>query len=211
MSNVITLSQVAAMQDDAWLNDPVHAVLSVTAQRTSKAGKPFWSAVLTDPNDPSAPTVATTFFADPSRYNGQLVSIEGKGSKKGSYNGKPQINIGKTAFVKVLGAAGATAPTPAASRTFIPPPAASSIARPAYSADGAKTGGCVARAMEAIAYMQEQVTEDSIVQYAGMFLRATTRLEQGEWAQQAAQPVKRPQPGPGGSVNTDDSPEDVPY
>jgi hypothetical protein len=200
MSNNITLAQVAAMADDAYINDPVHCILQVTAQKTSKAGKPFWPCSLTDANDPSSPVLTTTFFADPSRYSGKLVSIEGKGNKKTSYNGKAQINMGKTAFVKVLGDAGNSAPVPAQTtmQRLTPTPAATS--RPAFSADGAKIGGCVARAGEYITASNVELTEDEVVRVAGIFLRATTRLEQGEWAQQATQPVRRPQAGLGGSA-----------
>jgi hypothetical protein len=53
MSNNITLSQLASMADDAWLNEPVVGVARLIAQKTSKAGKPFWQLSLTDKDDPS--------------------------------------------------------------------------------------------------------------------------------------------------------------
>lgn len=218
MSNNITLAQVAAMADDAWINGPVQCVFRITKQGTAKAsGKPYWQADLTDPNDPSCPVVSTMLMSDPSRYDGKLVSIEGKGSKKGSFKDKPQFNIGRQAFLKVVGdAAGAAqASAPSAQSTPRPSlaPASASSSRPAFSADGAKIGGCVARAGEYITASNVDLTEDEVVRVAGIFLRATTRLEQGEWAK-SNQPVQRPRPGPGGQAfpppeeNID---EDVPF
>lgn len=216
-----TLGQIAAMADDTWINDPFDALLTITKQATSRAGKAFWQCELTDPNDPSAPPVSVSLFQDPGRYHGQVVEIGGNGNKKGSYSGRPQINVGRQCIIRVTGPSAGPqqyAPPPQAPRQApaqhqpagqipprapvppIPPP------RPAYSADGAKIGGCVARAMEAISYLQEQVTEENIVQHAGTFLRATGRLEKGEWAL-----PERPRPGPNGQVQTDPQQSDVPY
>lgn len=217
MSNNITLAQVAAMADDAWINGPVQCVFRITKQGTAKtSGKPYWQADLTDPNDPSCPVVSTMLMNDPSRYDGKLVSIEGKGSKKGSFKDKPQFNIGRQAFLKVVGDAGAIAPAQNLGAGRVSPERqapANGPARPAFSADGAKIGGCVARAGEYITASNVDLTEDEVVRVAGIFLRATARLEQGEWAQKS-QPVRRPQPGPGGQAfpppqeNID---EDVPF
>lgn len=214
MSNNITLAQVAAMADDAWINSPVQCLFRITKQGTAKtSGKPYWQAELTDPNDSSCPVVSTMLMNDPSRYDGKLVSIEGKGSKKGSFKDKPQFNIGRQAFLKIIGDADPSTPTHVAggNAPAAPRPAAPQASRPAFSADGAKIGGCVARACEALIAEGTPITEDSIVEVAGIFLRAITRLEQGEWAQQASKPVSRPQPGPNGSVNTAGVDEDVPF
>jgi hypothetical protein len=217
MSNNITLAQVAAMADDAWINSPVQCVFRITKQGTAKtSGKPYWQAELTDPNDPSCPVVSTMLMNDPTRYDGKMVSIEGKGSKKGSFKDKPQLNIGRQAFLKIVGDAGGAAIAPAQNQPAgrVATPSAPQAPRPAFSADGAKIGGCVARAGEYITASNVELTEDEVVRVAGIFLRATTRLEQGEWAQQANQSVRRPQPGPGGQAfpppqeNID---EDVPF
>lgn len=216
MSNNITLAQVAAMADDAWINGPVQCVFRITKQGTAKtSGKPYWQADLTDPNDPSCPVVSTMLMNDPSRYDGKLVSIEGKGSKKGSFKDKPQFNFGRQAFLKVVGDAGAVAPAQNQPSGRVTPPSSQQASRPAFSADGAKIGGCIARAGEYITASNAELTEDEVVRVAGIFLRATTRLEQGEWAQQSQQPVQRPRPGPNGQAfppsEQDFEPSDAPF
>lgn len=209
------------MADDTWINDPFDALLTITKQATGRSGKTFWQCELSDPNDPSAPPVSVSLFQDPGRYHGQVVEIGGNGNKKGSYNGRPQINVGRQCIIRVTGQAQAPqyAPATPPQRPAAPPPAQYQQPapprppippipqpRPAFSADGAKIGGCVARAMEAISYLQEPVTEENIVQHAGTFLRATGRLEKGEWAL-----PERPRPGPNGQVQTDPQQADVPY
>lgn len=215
MSNT-TLLEISQMQDQAWINGDVHCIVDVQQPKMSKAGRPFYPIKLTDPDDASAPVIDTTVFQDPSKFHGKICVLSGKGNKKTSFNNNPQVAVGKNGFFKIVGEAAPSTPAPVARGVMpvaqAPRPTAPTnavnttiSARPAFSADGAKTGGCVARAMEAIAHSGVEVTEDDIVLYAGMFLRATSRLEKGEWAQQAAQPVKRPQAGPNGQVNVDES------
>lgn len=206
MSNNITLAQVASMADDAWINDPVHCILQVQSQKTSKAGKPFWPCSLTDANDPSSPVLTTTLFADPSRYSGKLVSLEGKGNKKTSYNNKAQINMGKAGFIKVLSDANGAAPQAAQHS----PPVPNATPQPTRTTpvnvvNGQSIGMAVKEAHLSILKSGQPLTEDAIVSLAGIFLRASSRLERGEHMQQASQPVKRPQPGANGQVQNNES------
>ncbi len=208
MSNNITLAQVAAMADNAYINEPVVCLVRVTKQGTGKtSGKPYWQAELTDPNDPSCPTVSTMFSVDPSKYNGQIVSIEGRGNKKTSYQDKPQFGIGRQAFLKIVG--GSTPPPVPHSAPSGPAPSRSA---PVNVVNGQSIGMAVKEAHLSILKAGAELTEDLLVAKAGIFLRASSRLERGEHMQQAAQPVKRPAPGPNGQVAESDFEEsEIPF
>lgn len=200
MSNT-TLAQVASMPDETWINDPVQCLLTIVKQGTSKSGRPYWNTELTDPNDPSCQPVSAAFFADPARYNGQIVEIGGKGNRKGSYSGKAQINIGKTGIVKVIGASNSSATQQAPA----PPPTHPARTAPVNTVNGQSIGMAVKEAHLSILKSGEALTEDAIVEKAGIFLRASSRLERGEHMQQSSQQRLRPQPGPGGSVKVEES------
>lgn len=219
------------MQDGAWINGDVRVLVDVQQSRNSKSGKPFWPILLTDPDDPSAPQLPSTVFADPSRYHGRVCIISGKGNKKGSYGNKPQIEIGKQGFIQVvdfnqpapqLGQAYPPQPQPQ-QQVYqqqprpVPQPAPQLPPRP--PAPSIVNGQTIGLAMNnAHLHMMKygiELNEESLVAIAGVFLRSAARLERGEHMQQvlatAPIPRQKPIPGPDGSVNTDGADTDVPY
>jgi hypothetical protein len=221
MSNT-TLLEISQMQDDTWINGDVHCIVDVQQPKMSKAGKPFYPLLLTDPDDASAPAVSTTAFQDHSKFHGKICVLTGKGNKKTSYNGKAQIGIGKQGYFKIVGDAAPSMPAPLPRGAVLqqgPRPDAPTAAAPLRHAptstvNGQSIGMAVKEAHLSILKSGQPLTEDAIVALAGIFLRASSRLERGEHMQQASQPVKRPQAGPGGQASPppqENIDEDVPF
>lgn len=98
---VFTLAEVAQLPDDSWVNGAVTArVLKVEtiAKKPPKVGS-FYKAHLSDGG--AEPLASLSLFVAPKFTDGDDIRLTGSGIKKGSYNGKVQISIGKDTAIEV--------------------------------------------------------------------------------------------------------------
>lgn len=109
MSNApLTLEQVAATADDAWLNDGFSAVVSSIEPKTTgptsrRPNSKFWVVTLASQTGPD--TAEWSLFTAPKFGQGDLIDVTGKGIKRkvDAYNGGIKIQAGDKAVITVVG------------------------------------------------------------------------------------------------------------
>ena len=175
MSNNKTLVDVANTQPGAYAQGPFQGTISKTQARQSKAGKAFHKAVITD----GITTIdVTSFSRDLNPFEGQLVTINGMGIKRGEdFRGMAQISLSdKTTItssgvgsipIELTGAPSVTSAKTDRNYQF------------SNKNEGIVIGACLNKAVD-ICIAVEKTDEDSIWMVASRLLRVSNRLSNGD-------------------------------
>jgi hypothetical protein len=174
MSNNKTLVDVANTQPGAYAQGPFQGTISKTQARQSKAGKAFYKAVITD----GLTTIdVTSFSRDLSQFEGQLVTINGMGIKRGEdFRGMAQISLSDKTTVTSCGVGSVPIEL-----TGAPSVTSAKTDRNSYSNknEGIVIGACLNKAVD-ICIAVEKTDEDSIWMAASRLLRVSNRLSEGD-------------------------------
>jgi hypothetical protein len=183
MSNNKTLVDVANTQPGAYAQGPFQGTISKTQARQSKAGKAFYKAVITD----GLTTIdVTSFSRDLSQFEGQLVTINGMGIKRGEdFRGMAQISLSDKTTVTSYGVGSVPIEL-----TGAPSVTSAKTDRNSYSNknEGIVIGACLNKAVD-ICIAVEKTDEDSIWMVASRLLRVSNRLSKGDLHSTSEVPV----------------------
>lgn len=183
MSNNKTLVDVANTQPGAYAQGPFQGTISKTQARQSKAGKAFYKAVITD----GITTIdVTSFSRDLSQFEGQIVTINGMGIKRGEdFRGMAQISLSDKTTITSSGVS--TIPI---DLTGAPSVTSAKTDRNYYSNknEGIVIGACLNKAVD-ICIAAEKTDEDSIWMVASRLLRVSNRLSKGDLHSTSEVPV----------------------
>jgi hypothetical protein len=183
MSNNKTLVDVANTQPGAYAQGPFQGTISKTQARQSKAGKAFYKAVITD----GLTTIdVTSFSRDLSQFEGQLVTINGMGIKRGEdFRGMAQISLSDKTTVTSYGVGSVPIEL-----TSSPSVTSAKTDRNSYSNknEGIVIGACLNKAVD-ICIAVEKTDEDSIWMVASRLLRVSNRLSKGDLHSTSEVPV----------------------
>lgn len=240
ITQLLSVSEVYEMHpggDDnpAWINPGMRAVVRSIAEKKSKAGKPFFPCVLAD--ETGSATVECSLFTRPKFSEGDVIELSGKGLRRGEYNGKAQVSVGRETEVHLVGKSVHHAEQAQAAATGAP--AVNGQLQPVA---GQAVGCALNQAMEMHRgiYSPEELREmlkrpgffwDSVYEMASDQLRIARLLERGKLKpsikeregrgappapaqphqERSEAPRQRPAPGPDGSVAYNEIDEDVPF
>lgn len=102
--HTLTALDVSKLPDDQWIND---AEIIVTVLKiepiNKKAGGVFYKATLGNGPGDYTNSFTLSLFIAPKFQVGDVIRIAGKGLKKGSYQGKPQVGLGKESTIDIQG------------------------------------------------------------------------------------------------------------
>ena len=98
----LTCAQVAALPDESWLNQGFQAHVLKIDTVPKKAGGNFWKATLGDAPGDYTHGVTMSLFMAPRFAVGDTIRVTGKGIGKKSYQGKPQVGMGKESVCEVI-------------------------------------------------------------------------------------------------------------
>lgn len=96
-----TVAEAAALPPDSWINGTLEAhciKVETIAKKAPKVGN-FYKAHLSDGG--SEPLASMSLFMAPKFQAGDIIRLSGQGIKRGDYNGKVQISIGKDTRIDV--------------------------------------------------------------------------------------------------------------
>ena len=190
MSNNKTLVDVANTQPGAYAQGPFQGTISKTQARQSKAGKAFYKAVITD----GIITIdVTSFSRDLSLFEGQLVTINGMGIKRGEdFRGMAQISLSDKTTITSFGVGSIPIDlTGTTSRCSSDTSVTSAKTDRNYYSnknEGIVIGACLNKAVD-ICIAVEKTDEDSIWMVASRLLRVSNRLSKGDLHSTSEAPV----------------------
>lgn len=209
---VFTCAEVAALPDDGWVNGSVSAHALKIDIVAKKAGGNFWKATLGDAPGDYTNCVSLSLFMAPKFQQGDQIRLGGGGIKKSSYQGKPQISMGKSSTVEVIPG---TQRIAAAIET-------SQQQRHANGAqqaneqliNGAQVGGAVKTVFEALkptaSDMANPLFWATLHEHASDYVRLCQLIEKGKLAapirERAGKPAGRPQHDPERELEAEDQP-----
>jgi hypothetical protein len=184
-----TCAEVALLADESWVNGAVEAHALKIETIAKKAGGNFWKATLGDAPGDYTKSVSLSLFNAPRFSEGDRIRIGGGGIKKGSYQGKPQIGMGKSSTLEVM-QVGSERIQAAMTRPSTPP------ADPTLTAPGIIHGATVGAALNQVfaaltrGLSPVEVREDlktpefwsTLEQGASDFIRLSRKLESGQIA-----------------------------
>lgn len=98
----ITCAQIAALPDQSWINDGFIATVLKVDTVPKKAGGNFWKLTLGDSLGDYTHGCTMSLFAAPRCNPGDVIRVTGKGISKKSYQGKPQVGMGKESTLEVM-------------------------------------------------------------------------------------------------------------
>lgn len=183
----MTIAGVADLPDDSWVTACEGVVLKVEQKPTKKGGT-WWPCVIGNRPGDYTKSVSVGFFAAPAFAEGDRIRISGQGTRKGSYNNKPQLNLGKAAKVEVV-SVGTQRIQAAMNRPATPDPA---VTGPSVI-HGATVGAALNQVFSALTrgLTPVEVREDlkspefwsALEQGASDFIRLSRKLEAGKLAE----------------------------
>ncbi len=86
-------------ENPSWIEGPVVGLCRKVDLRTYGEGKKMWPCIIAD--ESTGETVEATFFTAPKFQEGDRVEFGGKGLRRGEYNGKAKLEIGKDTTISV--------------------------------------------------------------------------------------------------------------
>jgi len=90
-------------QNKAWINGEFDALVSDIVPKTSRQnGRSFWTAIVSDPDNPNI-RLETTFFVNPMRLQNCVCHFSGGGMSREEYQGQPKLGLGKNTLVQPVG------------------------------------------------------------------------------------------------------------
>ena len=176
------MNNVLAAQPGEYIKGNIVANVSGAKALTSKSGKTFWKATLSE----GGVTVDVTSFSKTFEHvNGQRVQFSGQGIKRGDdYRGGIQLTFGDKVVFKPVSEATPTQPAPVAEE----PRKTQGNAVSGHSSpqsgriEGVTVGMAVNKAVDALIASQADVNAENVWHRASMLIRVAQRLQSGELA-----------------------------
>lgn len=100
-NKTLNVAEVSLLPDESWVS-ALEAVVLKVEQKPTKKGGTWWPVTLGDKAGDYTKCCSVGLFAAPSFSEGDKVRLSGQGIMKKSYNGKAQINMGKSARIEVM-------------------------------------------------------------------------------------------------------------
>lgn len=97
----LSVAEVCELRVEDWINSGFTAVVADIKKSKSKKGADFWPCTLRDTT--GSATVEMTVFQAPAFSVGDQIDVLGQGIKRGEYNGKAQVSIGKKTEIHIIG------------------------------------------------------------------------------------------------------------
>lgn len=179
------MNNVLSAQPGEYVKGNIVANVSGAKALTSKSGKTFWKATLSE----GGVTVDVTSFSKTFEHvNDQRVQFSGPGIKRGDdYRGGIQLTFGDKVVFKPISWATQAEPAPvveeprktqgnAVSAPPSPQPAANG------RIEGVTVGMAVNKAVDALIACQADVNAENVWHRASMLIRVAQRLQSGELA-----------------------------
>ena len=169
------MNNILAAQPGEYVKGNIVANVSGAKALTSKSGKTFWKATLSE----GGLTVDVTSFSKTFEHvNGQRVQFSGPGIKRGDdYRGGIQLTFGDKVVFKPVGEATPSQPAPVAEEPRkIEAKAVSGPSR----IEGVTVGMAINKAVDALIASQADVNAENVWHRASMLIRVAQRLQNGE-------------------------------
>ena len=176
------MNNILAAQPGEYVKGNIVANVSGAKALTSKSGKTFWKATLSE----GGVTVDVTSFSKTFEHvNGQRVQFSGQGIKRGDdYRGGIQLTFGDKVVFKPVGEATQAQPAPAAEEprktqgNAVSGPSSPQSGR----IEGVTVGMAINKAVDALIASQADVNAENVWHRASMLIRVAQRLQSGELA-----------------------------
>lgn len=176
------MNNILAAQPGEYVKGAIVANVSGAKALTSKSGKTFWKATLSE----GGLTVDVTSFSKTFEHvNGQRVQFSGPGIKRGDdYRGGIQLTFGDKVVFKPVGEATQAQPAPVAEEprktqgNAVSAPPSTQSGR----VEGVTVGMAVNKAVDALIASQADVNAENVWHRASMLIRVAQRLQSGELA-----------------------------
>lgn len=171
------MNNILAAQPGEYVKGNIVANVSGAKALTSKSGKTFWKATLSE----GGLTVDVTSFSKTFEHvNGQRVQFSGPGIKRGDdYRGGIQLTFGDKVVFKPVSEATPTQPAPVAEEPRkIEAKAVSGPSR----IEGVTVGMAVNKAVDILIDCPGRVTAEELWETASMIIRVAQKLQEGHLA-----------------------------
>lgn len=171
------MNNILAAQPGEYVKGNVVANVSGAKAVTSKSGKTFWKATLSE----GGVTVDVTSFSKTFEHvNGQRVQFSGPGIKRGDdYNGKPQAVFGDRVVFKAVGEPTPTQPTPEPEE---PRKTQGNAVSGPSRIEGVTVGMAINKAVDTLIASNYGVNAQSLWATASMIIQVAQRLQNGDLA-----------------------------
>lgn len=168
------MNNVLAAQPGEYIKGNIVANVSGAKALTSKSGKTFWKATLSE----GGVTVDVTSFSKTFEHvNGQRVQFSGQGIKRGDdYRGGVQLTFGDKVVFKPVSEATPTQPAPVAEEPR--KSEAKAVSGPSRI-EGVTVGMAVNKAVDILVAKNESIGADDVWQTASMLIRVAQKLQEG--------------------------------
>lgn len=183
----LNVAEVSLLPDESWVS-ALEAVVLKVEQKPTKKGGTWWPVTLGDKAGDYTKCCSVGLFAAPSFSEGDKVRLSGQGIMKKSYNGKAQINMGKSARIEVMNVGSER--IQAAMNRSAPP--AEGVNHGPSIIHGATVGNAVKETFRALTHglnpqelaedLQAPEFWDRLRSGASMFIRVSQELEAGKLA-----------------------------
>lgn len=208
---LLDVAGVIALPDDSWVEGGFEATVISISAIPKKAGGEFYKVELGDVT--GGETLTMSAFTRPAYKQGDRLRISGQGIKRKSYQGKPEVSVGKTTSIVVAAKGG-----PGAMQGTNPPPPANAVPGPTV---GMAINNALTMLTQGLTHKELLVEVESprfwgaVWHVASDIVRVGRMLEHGKLADSVAErsgrsatPAPKPQPAhdPEAELNEVDQP-----
>jgi hypothetical protein len=171
------MNNVLAAQPGEYIKGNIVANVSGAKALTSKSGKTFWKATLSE----GGVTVDVTSFSKTFEHvNGQRVQFSGQGIKRGDdYRGGIQLTFGDKVVFKPVSEATPTQPAPVAEE---PRKSEGNAVSGPSRIEGVTVGMAINKAVDILIDCPGRPTAEELWQTASMIIRVAQKLQEGHLA-----------------------------
>ena len=171
------MNNVLAAQPGEYIKGNIVANVSGAKALTSKSGKTFWKATLSE----GGVTVDVTSFSKTFEHvNGQRVQFSGQGIKRGDdYRGGIQLTFGDKVVFKPVSEAAPTQPAPQPEE---PRKTQGTAANGPSRIEGVTVGMAINKAVDTLIARNYGVNAQSLWATASMIIHVAQRLQNGDLA-----------------------------
>lgn len=171
------MNNVLAAQPGEYIKGNIVANVSGAKALTSKSGKTFWKATLSE----GGVTVDVTSFSKTFEHvNGQRVQFSGPGIKRGDdYRGGIQLTFGDKVVFKPVGEATQAQPAPVAEE---PRKTQGNAVSGPSRIEGVTVGMAINKAVDILIDGPDPIGADELWRTASMIIRVAQKLQEGHLA-----------------------------
>lgn len=194
-----TVAEVALLADESWINGSLEAFVLKLDDVPKRAGGSFTKATLGDKPGDYTNCVTMSLFAAPRFAVGDRIRLGGGGIKKTSYQGKPQIGMGKSSTTEVVRVGGERIQA-AMDRSPAPNGSAPASSPGPSVIHGATVGNAVKETFRALTHglSPQELAEDlqapefweRLKMHASSFIRVSQELESGNLSEKPEDQIR---------------------